>query len=266
MPGTGGLYHNAGIRSDWWRAHFDAVTLAGYGLRPKAAREADRASGLLAVRPGARILDLCCGAGRHAVRFAERGYRVTGLDIKADLLEAAREEASRRGVSLELARGDARRLPWSARFDAVACLFTSFGYFAREEDDLAVLRSARRALKPGGRLLLDLLNKEWLMRRFTPRFSQRGEGPVRRVDNRLSFDFLRGRLDNRRTLFLKDGTRRETALSIRVYTLVELTRLLAAAGLRFDSAYGGLDGRPYGLGTFRMVVTASRPRFSSIRA
>lgn len=241
------------------------MTLAGYGLGPKAAREASQASRLLALRPGARLLDLCCGSGRHAVRFAERGYRVTGVDIKPDLLETAGEDAARRGVSVELVRGDARRLPWRGRFDAVACLFTSFGYFAREEDDLAVLRSARNALKPGGRLLLDLLNKEWLMRRFTPRFSQRGEGRVRRVDNRLSFDFLRGRLDNRRTFLLKDGTRRETALSIRVYTLVELAALLRRAGLELQAAYGGLDGRPYGPGTFRLVALARRRRFGSIR-
>ncbi|MBI4346412.1 MAG: class I SAM-dependent methyltransferase [Elusimicrobia bacterium] len=243
---------------DWWRRHFTAETLAGYALGPKARREVQ---GLLKLAPlprSARVLDLCCGAGRHAVLLAERGLRVTGLDIQPGLLEAARATAARRGVELELVRGDARRLRYRARFDAVFNLFTSFGYFATEAEDLALLLGVRRALKRRGVLVLDLLNKEWLVRHFEPAFSQPGEGNVRRVINRLSFDFALGRLANRRTFVRRDGSRRSMVLSIRVYTLVELRRLLERAGLRAERVWGGFDGRPYGPDTFRMIVRARR--------
>lgn len=248
----------AHARPDWWRDHFSVETLAGYGLSPKARREVEGVVRLAGLRRGARVLDLCCGAGRHAALLAERGFRVTGLDIKPDLLAAAREAAARRGAELELVRGDARRPRWSRCFDAVLNLFTSFGYFATESEDLALLRGARRALKPGGVLLLDLLNKEWLARHFEPSFAQRGEGEVRRVENRLSFDFVRGRLHNRRVFVRRSGSRRVAPLSIRVYTLVELIRLLELAGLGYERVWGDFNGRPYGLDSFRMIVRARR--------
>ena len=243
---------------DWWREHFTVETLAGYGLARKAAREAEAAARLLGLKRGARVLDLCCGAGRHAIPLARRGCRVTGLDINPDLLAAARKATRRRGVRVELVCGDARRLKFDRAFDAVVNLFTSFGYFATEAEDLAVLRGARRALAPGGALLMDLLNKEWLMRHFRSRLSRRGEGRVSRVLSSLDFDFERGRLETRRVLVMKGEGRRVTRLSIRLYTLTELTRLLDAAGLRLEGAWGGLDRRPYGFDTFRMVVVAKK--------
>ena len=207
---------------DWWREHFTVETLAGYGLGRKAAREAEAAARLLGLERGARVLDLCCGAGRHAIPLARRGCRVTGLDINPDLLAAARKATRRRGVRVELVCGDARRLA------------------------------------PGGALLMDLLNKEWLMRHFRSRLSRRGEGRVSRVLSSLDFDFERGRLETRRVLVMKGEGRRVTRLSIRLYTLTELTRLLDAAGLRLEGAWGGLDRRPYGFDTFRMVVVAKK--------
>ncbi|MBI3549509.1 MAG: class I SAM-dependent methyltransferase [Elusimicrobia bacterium] len=246
-------------RRHWWRSHFDVETLAGYGLEAKTNGEVRGLIRLLDLKPGAEVLDLCCGAGRHAVLLAARGMRVTGVDIKPDLLAAARREAAARGVALELRRADMRRLPFRGRFDVVANLFTSFGYFLDEKDDARALRSARRALKPGGRLVLDLLNRDWLVRHFKPRFVQKERsGPLAKAVNRLAFDPMSGRLDNRRTLIGRDGRARETFLSFRVYALTEIRRLLDDAGLRLLSVRGGLNGSPYGMDSFRMVVVARK--------
>ncbi|MBI5201043.1 MAG: methyltransferase domain-containing protein [Elusimicrobia bacterium] len=242
----------------WWRTHFSAETLSGYSLGPKTRKEAAGVVKLLQLPRAARILDLCCGAGRHSLVLAGRGYRVTGLEYQASLVAAARAEAERLGVSAEFVRGDARRARFPRKFDAVLNLFTSFGYFQTEAEDLALLETARHALKPGGALLVDILNKEWLIRHFTPSFLQKGEGPVRSFLNRQEFDLERGRLITRRTLRMKDGRRKETVLSIRLYTLAELIRLLGLAGLRFEKAYGGFDRRRYGLDTFRMIVRGRR--------
>ena len=248
------------MKGDWWRTHFSAETMSGYGLDSKSSREVDGLLRLAHLKKGAAVLDLCCGEGRHAIPLAKRGFRVTGLDYQREFLKTAHSAARAAGVRVEFVRADARRPRFERRFDAIFNLFTSFGYFATEAEDLALLRSARRALKPGGALYLDLLNKEWLMRHFEPSFVQKGDGTVKRAVNRVSSDLARGRLDNRRTLFLKNGRRKETALSFRVYALVELRRLLETAGLRFEKAWGGFDGRPYGLDTFRMIVRARRIR------
>lgn len=241
----------------WWRTHFDAEWSVGYGLAARARAEARGAARLLGLRAPSDVLDLGCGAGRHALELARLGHRVTGVDLSAPLLRAGRDAARRAGLEVRFLRADIRRPP-RGRFDAAVSLFTSFGYFEREKDDLAVLRGARAALRPGGGLLLDVLNREWLVRRFTPRFWQRGAGPVAHVENRLELDLGSGRLSNRRTLHYKDGRRRATFLRFRVYSLTELSRLCAAAGLRVSRVWGGLDGRPYGLGSRRMILRSVR--------
>ncbi len=246
-------------KSDWWKTHFGRKSLDGYGLPKKTADEVKGAARMLGLRPGAQVLDLCCGAGRHALGLAALGHRVTGLDWSAELLARAGEEAARQGLELALMRGDMRRLKFRARFDAIVNLFTSFGYFETDEEDAAVLSGVRRALKPGGKFLIDVLNKEWLMRHFTPTFWQRNpEGEMLRAFNRLSFDPLTSRLDNRRTLYLRGGRTQEAFLRFKVYTLHDLARLIENAGMKVERAYGGFDARPYGLDTFRTIVVARR--------
>ena len=123
---------------------------------------------LVRLPAGARILDVPCGFGRHAVALARRGFRVTGVDISSDLLAQARETAASKGVSVEFRQADMRRMAYRQRFDAVLNLFTSFGYYG-DTEDLQVLKGFHRALRPGGWLVLDVLNRDWLVRHFEPR-------------------------------------------------------------------------------------------------
>lgn len=244
---------------EWWKTHFNQQSLEGYGLPKKNQAEVRAVGRLLGLKAPASILDLCCGAGRHALGLAALGHRVTGLDWSKDLLSAAQSSAAGRDLRLKFQRGDMRKLAFGPRFDAVINLFTSFGYFETEAADLAVLRGVRRSLRPGGLFLIDLLNKEWLMRHFTPTFWQKNpEGDVLKAHNRLSFDLKSSRLDNQRTVFTKTG-KRETHLRFKVYTLHDLDRLLKASGLQTRQVWGGFDGRPYALDSFRMIVLAQRP-------
>ncbi len=245
-------------REDWWKRHFDADSLSGYGLTRKTAREVKGAATLLGLKPPADILDLGCGAGRHALGLAALGHRVTGLDWSRTLLSAASRSAKASGLTARFRRGDMRRLRWNRRFDAVINLFTSFGYFETEAEDLAVLRGVRRALRPGGVFLIDLLNKQWLLRHFSPSFRQRTpEGSVVRALNRLSFDARTSRLSNHRTLTLRGGRTRETFLRFKVYGPDDLRELFDASGLKLKRLWGGFDGRRYGKDTFRLIAAAS---------
>lgn len=244
---------------DWWKTHFTPAFFESHGLRAKTAREVRGASRLLGLRGPAEILDLGCGAGRHALGLAALGHRVTGLDFSEGLVAAAASAARAAGVDARFVRGDMRRLGFSGRFDAVINLFTSFGYFDTAAEDASVLRGVRRALKPGGTFLIDVLNKAWFMRHFTPTFWQKTpEGEVLKAFNRLSFNDKTSRLSNRRTVHLKDGTQRDTFLRFKVYDLEDMRGLLAAAGLKTRRAWGGFDGRAYGKDTFRLIVLAVR--------
>ena len=144
---------------DWWKNFFSGLVVEFWrqALPPEITqREADFLQRQLAVRPGASLLDVPCGHGRHAIELALRGFRVTGVDLSGELLEAAREEAARCGVRdrVRWEQADMREIPAGADFEAAFCAGSSFGFLG-DEGDLQFLRAVAGALAPGGRFVLD---------------------------------------------------------------------------------------------------------------
>jgi SAM-dependent methyltransferase len=246
------------VPSDAWiKRYFGALYPQLYDLDRLTRGQVDGVERMLRLAPETRILDVCCGYGRHSLELARRGYRhVVGVDFSAPLLARARRTARAEGLGVAFRQADMLRLPFRGRFDVVLNMFTSFGYVADEADDARALRGMARALRPGGRLLMDLLNREWLVRRFTPRF--REETALGVVDNTMTFDLRTGRLRNVRR-FTQGGRRRTLAIEFRVYALTELVGILAAAGLRTERAYGNFQLGAYGMDSFRMIVVARKP-------
>jgi SAM-dependent methyltransferase len=244
----------------WYEGFFDEDWLA-IALTiedpERTATQVDFVVERLGLEPGARVLDLACGHGRHAVELARRGFAVTGFDLSEPSLELARERAADQGVELELVRGDMRELSWEDEFDAVVNLFTAFGYFADAEDDARVLAAVVRALRPRGALLLDTVNLFLLARGFEERhWSELLDGRLMLEDR--AYDHLAGRSTATWTLLAADGGRSEHRHSLRVYTLPELAALLARSGLEVVEAWGGWDGQPYGFEGARLIVHARK--------
>jgi SAM-dependent methyltransferase len=206
---------------------------------------------------GARVLDLCCEQGRIAVELARRGFAVTGLDLSEYLLLIAKERAAQAGVSVEWVQRDMRDLPWTDEFDAVLNIWTAFGYLETDDEDEKALQAVARCLKPGGRLVLDLLNREWTALRFQPRSWAEHEGHIILDDE--TWDEKQGRITNNRTIIAPDGTRRQTGFALRIYAPSELARMLARAGLEWETAYGDYQGAPYTAISHRMLVVARKP-------
>src|SRR5690606_32541738 len=126
----------ARLVNGWWRG---APEILGsdyervYRLDPEATRrEVDSILAMSGRAPGASVLDLCCGVGRHAVEFARRGFDVTGLDISPTFLDVARQKATDAGVRVAWVKGDMREIPFQDRFDLVVNLFGAWGYFATD--------------------------------------------------------------------------------------------------------------------------------------
>ncbi|MGH7116443.1 MAG: class I SAM-dependent methyltransferase, partial [Stellaceae bacterium] len=163
------------LPSDWWRTLFNSLYLETDGdvieNDRNTAREVDLLIGSAGIERNDRILDLCCGQGRHALELAARGFpRVTGLDRSRYLIRLARKRARQRNLPVSFHEGDARRFRLGdAEFHCVCILGNSFGYFERPEDDLAVLESVKRALASGGALVMDLMDGDWMRRHFDPR-------------------------------------------------------------------------------------------------
>jgi len=210
----------------------------------------------LALDAGARVLDLCCGHGRHSVLLAKRGYKVTGLDLSQSYLDLARRAAFDSKVELDTLSGDMREIPFNDYFDAAINMYSSFGYLESETEDLKVLESISRSLKRGGRLLLDMLNREWAVANYIQNDWHAEADGTLYVEHR-ALDLASSRMRVRFVIVAPDGGRHDSiGHDIRLYTLTEMTRLLERVGFSGIKAFGGFDGELYGIETRRMILYA----------
>jgi 2-polyprenyl-3-methyl-5-hydroxy-6-metoxy-1,4-benzoquinol methylase len=243
----------------WYETFFgdDYLTVAPRDLE-RTARELDFVLEQVELEPGARILDVACGHGRHALELTRRGYRVTGIDLSEPSLSRAREAAAAEGLEVELVHGDARELSREHEFDAAINLFSSVvGYFEEQAEDERVLGAVARALRPGGSFLLDTVNLFVLAREFRARWWEELEDGRTMLEER-AYDPLSGRTAATWTFVAPDGQRSDLRHSMRIYTLPELGRMLAGAGLEVTGSFGGFGGEPPGFEARRLIVHARR--------
>lgn len=228
-----------------------------YGLDQAVAApdEAADAMRLLQCPATARVLDLCCGNGRHAIALAASGYEVTGVDLSAIYLSVAAASAAAAGVEVEWIREDIRCLRHPQVFDAAMILWNAFGYFEDDAQDLAALRAAAACLRPGGRLLIQTHGRESTARKFVRKdWFEIGDTIV--LDQRwIEADWSRMR--TRYVVIAPEG-RREHTMSCRLYSPTQLKQLLEVAGFTDVIFAGGLDGRPYDEKAIELVALANR--------
>ena len=160
---------------EWWRTLFNSVYLKTDGDVVENKKNTAHDIFLLVenvpLKPEDRILDLCCGQGRHCLELACCGFKnVVGIDRSRYLIRLARKRAKGAGVAITFREGDARklRLP-EETFDCVTCFGNSFGYFEREEDDRTVLERVKRVMVPGGTLVMDLVDGDWMRENYERR-------------------------------------------------------------------------------------------------
>jgi len=223
----------------------------------RTAKEVDGLVKALGLKPQSRILDLACGHGRHAIELARRGYTlVTGLDLTPAYLEMAVREAERAGVAVEWVQGDMRTLAFNCEFDAVYSMFTALFYFD-DETNQGVLESISRALRPGGRFLVDTNNPIGVLRRFLPRQWDRLPGGGWRLKE-SNYNLRLGREENTWTIVYPDGREEMRRVRVRWYTAPELERMLTAAGLRLTDLHGDMSLSPYAMDAMRLVAVAEK--------
>ena len=184
-----------------------------------------------------RVLDLCCGAGRHLLPMRAAGLQAWGLDLSLDLLRAG-------GLGGVAVRGNALKLPFvDAAFDVVTNLFSSFGYFPDDAAHHAVLAEVARVLKPGGRLVLDHMNAEVTIRNLQPESLERREGLTLKQTRR--YDAIARRVIKQVEYTPTGGAPRHWIESVRLFTPAELDAFMHAAGLHVTARFGDLEGAPF---------------------
>jgi len=224
----------------WWSEAFGADYVDVYPHRDLASARAEAA---FLVEQGlrGRVLDLCCGWGRHLIALAEAGLDVAGVDFSTELLTRLRNMPEAAHVAGRVVRGDARRVPFrDASLDGVVSLFSSFGYFG-DEGDQELLDGTARVLVPGGLAFLDVMNPAFVRSGLVPESrTRRGEALL--VERRsLAGAFVRKEVE----LQQAGAPPRTWREEVRMYEPAELDARVRAAGFRLEARWGGFDGSPF---------------------
>lgn len=242
---------------DWYVAYYREHYADS--VRPMLTEERSRAEVDFLLRetglqPPAIVADVPCGFGRHTHIFAERGFRVVGIDQNADFIAAARAQLPPDTTS-DVRVGDMRQA-FGGPYDLVAILFHSFGYFGDEENRALLVDWAAR-LASGGYLALDIWNRERILRLFAPERTWRAS-PELEVTETATFDPFTSRMAIHYRYTYDDGRGYTYDASHRLYTLTEVRDLFAAAGLEIRSIWGALADVPFTLDAPRLVVLGQR--------
>lgn len=244
---------------DWVAEFFDDEFFArDFSLMKEetelTAREARFIRDALKLGPADHVLDLACGFGRHALALAPHVAMIHGIDRTASYIADARGEAARLGLSnatFEVV--DMRELEIEARFDAAYNYFTAWGYYD-DETNFDVLERFCRALKPGGRFLMEYVHRDAQMRRFRPRsWVRRSDGVLVLYEWRL--DFATGRF-HMKHIFIDGADVREIEGNHALPASDELVRLLKRAGFSEARLVSAPDGGPLTLGSSRLAAIA----------
>jgi SAM-dependent methyltransferase len=248
------------VQPDWYRTFFSGVAV-DFWLQAtndeQTRQEADFIEQQLQLAPGAKVLDAPCGGGRHSLALAARGFHLTGIDVSADFLNAARAGAAARQLAVVWEQRDMRDLPWPEAFDGVFCFGNSFGYLD-DAGHAAFLRAVHGTLMPGARFVLDAPALEMTLPLFASlERTWASTGDILFLQQRR-YDPAEGRVESDYT-FVRDGRVEKCTALHRMYTYRELFRMLADAGFAEVQGHGSLAREPFQLGSRRLLLTARKP-------
>lgn len=243
--------------TEWYEKSFGEDYLIVYRHRDfgGARREVEQMIGWLNLPEGSKVLDLCCGMGRHSLALAQAGYVVTGVDLSEVLLCEARSQEGAEQVTW--ITSDMRDLPLTGGFDAVVNLFTSFGYFEEDGEQIKVLREIYRMLKPGGRFIIDFLNPAYVIRHLVSHSTRQDEGLLIEEHRCIEDGYVKKDIV---LTAMPDGEPRRYYERVKLYSLEKFQEMLEQAGLQIDSVHGSYDESVYDAeSSKRMIFQGVRP-------
>jgi ubiquinone/menaquinone biosynthesis C-methylase UbiE len=244
---------------NWWKTFFKPITgeiMFKTRSIQQSQKEVDQILSQIKVRRKVKLLDLCCGEGRHSLLFSKKGHDVTGLDFSENFLKVARDKAKAARQKISFIKADMREVSSHVdknSFDAVVSLFNSFGYFDLRKDDFKVLKEVHKVLKPGGFFVINTINGNGAKIKLKAPVSC-GYEPLKNVFviDRAFLDFKKMRTHAHWTIV--DARKAKTpvfrgSFQQNVYTHHEMKQLLKKAGFRVVKTWGPLQGGAFGEAT-----------------
>jgi SAM-dependent methyltransferase len=220
-----------------------------------AVNHVEKIIALFDLKPGMKVLDLCCGVGRHSLEFARRGFHVTGVDRTKSYLDTASKRAKAEGLDIEFVLEDMRKFSRKPEFDLVINLYTSFGYFEDPAEDRLVALNMSESLKEGGIFLLEMASKEVNARVFRERDWNEVDDLIILEERKVLDNWSRMGMH---WIILKGNRREDINLSVRLYSASELVSLLSGCGFRQCDVYSDFEGSPYDHKAKRLLVAARK--------
>ena len=244
--------------SGWWDDFFPAFRPLFGMITPKATNaQARYIMKKLDLRPGKKFLDCPCGIGRISLPLAKKGIRVTGVDITESYLDELSRTSKRRGLKIALLHADMRRIHYNSEFDAAGNLWTSFGFFKKESDNRLAIKKMYQSLKPGGKFMLHVINRDWIMANYRERGWQEVAG-VKSLEERY-FDYSTS-VNHGTWRLIKDGDEKVFDVPLRMYSFHELVAMFESVGFANIEGYGSLKDDPIDRDRQMMFIIGTKPR------
>lgn len=244
---------------DWFEEWFESpwyVKLYGHRSDAEAKKAIDLVLKETRIQKGAKVLDLCCGYGRHSRALADCGYDVTGIDGSEYLIEKAKQEYG--GENTRFLHLDMRAEYPGAPYDLIVNFFTSFGYFDDEAENQLVFKRVFDALKTNGFFFFDFLNSDFLKTHLVPQTVSQCENAAiiqkRRIENGMVIKDICIEQENQRPLHYEER--------VRLYSCEKLLKMLELAGFSIEKTFGNYSGDEFLKGASpRFIVIAKKVIF-----
>jgi SAM-dependent methyltransferase len=246
---------------EWYEEFYtnEYIDVVGFASDEQTRRETGFIQEVLKLEAGAKILDLCCGYGRHSRLLAQSGsYEVVGLDLSENYLDIARQADA--GSNVEFIKGDMRDIPFKQEFDAVLNLFTSFGFFETDRENEDVIRQVNKSLKDQGLFLLDYENKFY----FVFNDVYRKEKAWQAIDGdkyvlfENKYDVFTEREQFRAAFYENGKITKDSGYDIRLYNFPEISAMLERGGFEVVDVWGNYSQEIYSTRSKRLIILAKK--------
>jgi SAM-dependent methyltransferase len=243
----------------WWERFFsdDYLMTVLPPTSAQIAKQIDFVEASLALQKGQSVLDVGCGLGLHAIELTRRGYLTVGLDLSLAMITRAAEMAQEQNLKLSFVHADIREMEFDGAFDAAICMGTTFGFFD-DDANRDVLARLHQALKPGGRLMLDVVNRDYVIKSQPNLVWFEGDECVCMEES--EFNYFTSRLTVKRTMMREDGRQNNAEYTMRLYSLHELGQIVQQMGFRVLEVSGqeAVRGAFFGSHAPRILMLAER--------